>query len=122
MTLSTLILYAIAIIELLEGAADDYKHSLSGATGRYQIRQCVIDDVNRRHRTSYVLADAHDPAKAKAIAAMWLSMWAPPDADIRVLAAMWRFGPSRGKLRTQWDYPTRAFNLFEAMQANNAQP
>ena len=57
----------------IESGGDDSAVNVSeGAHGRYQIRQCYLDDANEVLRASYTLADMHDPAKAALVVEAYL--------------------------------------------------
>ena len=43
------------------------------ARGALQIHRCVVADVNRIHSTRFTHKDAHDPAKARQMAFLYLS-------------------------------------------------
>jgi hypothetical protein len=65
------------------------------AVGHLQIRQCVIDDVNRIYGTHYVLIDAYKSTKANNIFQQYLNHWTRiADQDSMESAARtWVGGP-----------------------------
>lgn len=80
--LLTMSLYTIAAevnhaflcdLAMVESGVDDAAVNESeGAHGRYQIRQCYLDDANQRLGTSYTLQDMHDPHKAEIVVRAYL--------------------------------------------------
>lgn len=60
-------------LALVESWRDDSAiNQKEDAHGRYQIRQCYLDDANESLGTSYTLADCHDPRIAEAVVRAYL--------------------------------------------------
>lgn len=81
------------------------------ARGRFQIRQCVLDDVNRIYGTGYSRQDCFNKAKATAILRMYLSYWGEyyrrqegRPATVEVLARIWNGGPEGWRKRSTLGY------------------
>jgi poly-D-alanine transfer protein DltD len=70
------------------------------AVGILQIRQCVIEDVNRIYQTKYTEKDRLNKAKSMSICRLYLKYYGTryqlktgKKADIYILASMWCAGP-----------------------------
>ena len=84
----------------VESNGDSTKVGKLGELGILQIRQCVIDDVNRIYKTKYILEDAKNNEKAKDICRKYLTHWGRHyeiktglKADNKVLSKIWNGGP-----------------------------
>ena len=72
-----------------------------GELGILQIRECVIQDVNRIYKTNYVLEDAKDDTKSREICKKYLQYWGEKyerktglKADNKILSKIWNGGPN----------------------------
>jgi len=107
--MTTIISVSAALLLALHGAECDLKTNPppgdgGKALGVLQIRQEVIDDVNRIYKTKYVHTDALNKTKAFEICKLYLKHWgaryrketglAPTD---EVLARIWNGGPKGWK-------------------------
>lgn len=63
----------LAMVE--SGMNDAAVNEAEGAHGRYQIRQCYLDDANEKLGTSYTLQDMHDPEKAAKVVIAYLTRY-----------------------------------------------
>ena len=93
----------------VESGGDSTKVGKLGELGILQIRQCVIDDVNRIYKTKYVLADAKNDAKAKDICRKYLTHWGShyqrktgKVATNEVLSKIWNGGPNGWRKKTTY--------------------
>lgn len=64
--------FLISIATVESGIDDTAVNASEGAHGRYQIRQCYLDDANQRLGSSYTLEDMHDPFKAEIVVRAYL--------------------------------------------------
>ena len=85
----------------VESNNDSTKVGKLGELGILQIRDCVIQDVNRIYKTKYVLEDAKDNTKAKDICRKYLTHWGRhyeiktgKKADNKILSKIWNGGPT----------------------------
>lgn len=63
----------LARLSAVESGGNDAAYNAAeDAHGRYQIRQCYLDDANFLLGTSYSLQDMHDPAKAAEVVRAYL--------------------------------------------------
>jgi len=89
----------IAAICVVESGNSPYAIGDAGkAHGIVQIRQEVIDDVNRYYGTAFKLADAYQPETAKKICVKYLLMWCGHYSTPEEYARTWNGGP-RWKLK-----------------------
>ena len=108
-----------------------------GEVGPLQIRQCVIDDVNRIYDQHYTKADARDAEKSKEIAVKYLSWWVSKDRVNSLLkrdpkprdyVLCWNRGPLWWKARyvkgperdRYWQAVRRVMVTMEAKQEQKA--
>ena len=69
------LLDAISMVES-GGGKNPYIKDKSGLCwGEYQIKMCVIKDVNRIYKTHYKHTDAFDPIKSREICFLYLCWW-----------------------------------------------
>ena len=85
----------------VESNNDNTKVGKLGELGILQIRECVIQDVNRIYKTKYVLNDAKDNEKAKDICRKYLQYWGKHyekktglKATNQILSKIWNGGPT----------------------------
>lgn len=93
----------------VESGGNRHKVGKLGELGILQIRQCVIDDVNRVYGKKYKLSDAKDNTKAKEICRLYLKHWGShyqrktgKVATNQVLSKIWNGGPTGYKKRTTY--------------------
>ena len=93
--MTNIVVLALVLIAYGENATDR-TISHHNAVGRYQIRSCVVDDVNRLYHKKYTLCDMTNPDKAQNCAIMWLSHYrkAYKITTAETLARCWRCGPT----------------------------
>ena len=87
-----------------------------GALGPLQIRQCVVDDVNRHFKLKLRHVSALDSYMARVIFVRYLSIYATEERLGRLVtdrdrALIWRHGPDGWK-RTESEYADRVQNLI----------
>ena len=83
----------MAAIAQVESAGNPLAHNIAeDARGIYQIRACVIEDVNAHFHTHYTHDDAYDPRKARAIFRAYLVMWSA-DLNMERASRVWNGGP-----------------------------
>ena len=82
------------------------KDGTHGEVGVYQIRQCVVDDVNQKYGTQYTLADCRDEEKAETIAINYLYMWGEKKGakTIEELCRIFNGGPNGNKVKATVTY------------------
>lgn len=88
-------------LAMVESNNNSTKVGKLGELGILQIRQCILDDVNRIYKTNYVLNDAKNNTKAKEICKKYLQYWGEhyekktgKKATNEVLAKIWNGGPN----------------------------
>lgn len=96
-------IYALALIAWLESRNEPFAinpNDPTPACGPYQMREIAVQEVNRIHGTSYVLADCFDDRKNKRLAMAYLVILR--DSFIRAegrepsameMRRMWQRGP-----------------------------
>ena len=116
--MTNLIATALCLILSAENSKDSDVSS-SGAVGRYQIKQCVVTDVNRIYHTAFTLKMMHQPEKAKAVAELFLKHQVKLGVrSSRTLARIWSAG-RKGALQrheSHW-YCRRAVVNFKTRRA-----
>ena len=102
MIVSDNLINALATVESNNNAS---KVGKLGEVGILQIRQCVLDDVNRIFKTKYSLEDTKDNAKSREICRKYLQHWGRhyeiktgKKATDKILAMIWNGGP-KGPLK-----------------------
>ena len=100
----------IDAIAIVESNNDNTKIGSFGELGILQIRQCVIDDVNKVYNTQYTINDTKDNEKSREICKKYLKYWGECyekktglKATDQILAKIWNGGPSA---------PTRKHSRF----------
>jgi len=68
------------------------------AAGPLQIHKCVVDDVNRFCRTDFTYSDRYEPAKAKQITRLYITLWLERNRE-ELAARIFNGGP-RGWRKT----------------------
>ena len=98
--LFSLFLSAIAVRES-RSSTDIGKHQ---EHGRYQVRQCVLDDVEKYYHVRFSLAEMEDDKKAAAVCRLYLTHWGDHytrltgnPVTVYVLARVWNGGPDGWK-------------------------
>ena len=112
--MTNIVVLALVLIAYGENATDKTISS-HNAVGRYQIRYCVVQDVNRLYHKHYTLRDMQDPIKAQNCAMMWLVHYRRvyKITTAETLARCWRCGPTGALKRHEgfW-YVKRAKERF----------
>jgi hypothetical protein len=86
-----LFLIALAINES-DNNAYAYRYK-EGARGCLQIRQIMLDDVNRISGKHFLRKDCYNPGKAFEMANIYFNRYAPPNPTAIQLAQLWKGGP-----------------------------
>jgi len=90
--MTNLLATTLALIIAAENATDTTV-SKSGAVGRYQIKSCVIADVNRIYGTHFEIGHMTSPGKSKAVAELFLKHQIKLGIhDPHTLARVWACG------------------------------
>ena len=86
-------------IAMVESNNNPCKVGKLGEVGVFQIRQYVVDDVNRKYKTSYTIEDAKT-SKGREICKKYLQYWGNwyevktgRSANNQILAKIWNGGP-----------------------------
>jgi hypothetical protein len=126
MDLFRVLLQAIALVE--SGANPTEYNFKENAVGMYQIRSCVMRDVNKVRQSkglsSFSHNDAYDPSKATEIAITYLLYWGgdyekeyEQPADFFILAAIWNGGPKGYEKKQARDYAMRVYQTAAQLDA-----
>ena len=101
----------------VESGGNSEKIGKLGEIGILQIRQCVIDDVNRIYKLNYKLSDAKNDEKSKDICKKYLMYWGQKYqqktgkvADNQILSKIWNGGTNGPNKKT--NYVIMALNSY----------
>ena len=109
----------LRLLMALHGAEADFRMSPPDgdhgtAWGPYQIRPCVVADVNRMYGRKFVHSDARDYYKARLICILYLQGYGKEyqrrtgrTPDEKTLARIWNGGPSgwrKSKTLQYWEH------------------
>ena len=116
--------YFVAAIAAVETGGRNLTGDGGLARGPLQIRQCVIDDVNRVYspQPAYTLADAENASTAALICQLYLCHYMqgvdgslPTDeAFIKRAARKWNGGPHGHVKPSTAEYGERVWNIYHA--------
>lgn len=105
--LMTLILQTLPMIKFQESKGNPRPpDGKAGEVGVYQIRQCVVDDVNFFCKKSYKLEDCRNEETAKEIAIQYLYVWGTKKnlTTAKELARCFNGGPNGNKVKATITY------------------
>lgn len=106
--------FLTALARVESGMNDAAVNEAEGAVGRFQIRQCYLDDANEAAGTRYALAEMADPRKAMQVVCAYLGRYAPAfearagrPATAEDLARIHNGGPRGAEKDATLDYARR---------------
>jgi hypothetical protein len=102
----------IAAVILEESGGDNLAVGRRGELGPMQVRQCAIDDVNRRCGTTYRLIDMTNRAKAADVFVKYIHIYSTNPTE-EVACRIWNGGPRgprRNSTKPYWRRIQRRLN------------
>ena len=106
--------FLCALAKVESGMNDAAVNREEGAVGRFQIRQCYLDDANEAIGKSYALSEMSDPRKAMEVVCAYLTRYAPAfearaghPATVEDLARIHNGGPRGAEKDCTLDYARR---------------
>lgn len=107
------LLYAVSCVE--SGNDPRAVNQAEGAYGALQVRQCVIDDVNRHYGLDLRMVDVRtDTDTGRCVFVLYVRMWGAETPE--QAARIWNGGPTGASKRATVDYWERIKAIMETVE------